>query len=137
MKSNKPKPRFEVSIHLTVVFILLTILSGSPQPVGYAADSTAAPVPLLEKGHPVEWWFVFKFNSASFPGCGGGATRACAFGGDVQDYNWFGQQFVYASSETPSLQQGSDCAGDTTADPIGATFDQVYSDSFYYVIWNE
>jgi len=137
MKSNKPKPRSEVSIHLAVAFILLTILSGSPQPVAYAADSTAAPVPLLEKGHPVEWWFVFKFNSAAFPGCAGGATRACVFGGEVQDYKWFGQQYVYASSENPSLQQGSDCAGDTTADPIGATFDQVYDNSFYYVIWND
>jgi hypothetical protein len=54
MKSDKPKQWFGVSIHLTVVFILLTILSGSPQPTAYAADSTAAPVPLLEKGHPVE-----------------------------------------------------------------------------------
>src|SRR2546421_12659613 len=37
--------------------------------------------PLLQKGHPVDWWFVFKFNSAAFPGCGSGADRTCPFGG--------------------------------------------------------
>ena len=91
----------------------------------------------MEKGHPVQWWFVFKFNSKTFPGCGGGATRACLFGGEPQDYKWFSQQFVYASSETPSFQEGNGCAGDTAADPIGATFDQVYNGSFYYAIWND
>ena len=137
MKNITPKPWFEVSIQLTIVLVLLSILSGSLQPMACAADSTSAPVPLLEMGHPVDWWFVFKLNSAAFPGCAGDAARTCLFGGLVQDYKWFGQQYVYASSETPSLQQGNDCAGDTTADPIGVTFDQVYSYSFYYVIWND
>ena len=27
--------------------------------------------------------------------------------------------------------------GDTTADPIGATFEEVYDNSFHYVIWND
>ena len=31
------------------------------------------PMPLLAAGHPVDWWFVFKFNAASFPGCARGA----------------------------------------------------------------
>jgi hypothetical protein len=95
------------------------------------------PLPLIAKGHPVDWWFVFKFNSASFPGCGGSAKRECLFGGNVKDYKAFGQQFVYASSEDSTLQQGSGCAGDTTEDPVGATFDEVYSNSFNYVIWND
>lgn len=51
-----------------------------------AAKTAIAPVPLLEKGHQVDWWFVFKFNVASFQGCGNSAQRACPFGGDVQDY---------------------------------------------------
>ncbi|HEY6330000.1 MAG TPA: deoxyribonuclease II family protein [Blastocatellia bacterium] len=96
-----------------------------------------APVPLLAKGHPVDWWFVFKLNTAVFPQCGG-AARSCMFGGEPQDYHKsFGQQYVYASSESHTLQQGSGCAGDTTADPIGATFDQVYNGSFHFVIWND
>src|SRR5262249_4130116 len=69
-------------------------------------------------------------------GCGGDAARACIFGGTPQK-QVFGQQFVYASSEKQSLQQGDGCAGDTTAEPIGATFDQVFNGGFNYVIWND
>jgi hypothetical protein len=102
-----------------------------------AANSSNGPVPLLSEGHPVDWWFVFKFNSAKFPGCTGGAIRICPFGGEVQNYKAFGQQFVYASSDAPSLQEGSGCVGDTATDPIGATFAEVYSASYYYVVWND
>jgi hypothetical protein len=104
---------------------------------GAASHAGAPPLPLLEKNHPVDWWFVFKFNSAVFPGCGGVATRQCAFGGDVQNYLHFSQQFVFASSENATLKQGTNCAGDTTSDPVGATFDEVYNGSFYYVVWND
>jgi hypothetical protein len=92
---------------------------------------------LLTKGHSVDWWFVFKFNSAAFPGCDGDESRACVFGGDVQAYKTFGQQYLYASSEHSSLQKGSDCAGDTVADPIGATFDEIYNRPIHYVVWND
>jgi hypothetical protein len=34
------------------------------------SSQTVAPVPLLEKGNHADWWFVYKFNSSSFPGCG-------------------------------------------------------------------
>jgi len=96
-----------------------------------------APYPMLTKGHPVAWWFVFKFNSSAFPGCGAGATRACPFGGTPQPYTSFGQQFAYASSESPTLQQGDGCTGDTTSDPVGATFDQVFNGAFHYLLWND
>ena len=97
-----------------------------------------AVAPLLQKGRPVDWWFVFKLNSAKFPGCGGNATRTCTFGGEVQDYTHFSQQFVFASSESPALQQGNGCAGDTTDDPVGATFDEIYNNqSLHYVVWND
>src|SRR2546430_5836143 len=64
------------------------------------AANGAAPTPLLAEGRPVDWWFVFKFNTKSFPGCGQADDRACPFGGTVQSYA-FGQQFVYASSASP------------------------------------
>ena len=102
-----------------------------------ATVSSASPVPLLAKGHQVDWWFVFKFNSASFPKCSSGAVRACPFGGQVQNYTLFSQQFVYASSENHALQQGNDCLGDSTDDPVGATFDEVYNGSFHFVVWND
>jgi len=92
--------------------------------------------PLLEAGRPVDWWFVFKFNSASFPSCGG-AQRSCPFGGDVQSYRHFSQQFAYASSANHQLQQGGGCVGDTTTDPVGATFSEVYNGNFFYVVWND
>jgi len=103
----------------------------------YHAGAADAPRPLFAKDHPVDWRFVFKFNSASFPGCGG-ETRACSFGGQVQSYrSSFGQQFVYACSEDRALQKGSGCAGETPKDPLGATFRQIYTQAFYYVIWND
>lgn len=136
MARNELKPWVRMFLAVVIVLVLFTILSAFPHHLGYAADSGGSPLPLLANGHPVDWWFVFKFNSKVFPGCGG-ATRTCPFGGSVQNYKVFGQQFVYASSESPSLQQGSGCAGDTTAEPIGATFDELYNNSFHYVVWND
>jgi hypothetical protein len=95
-------------------------------------------LPLLSANHPVNWWFVFKFNSANFPGCKADAQRSCQFGGQPQQYSSFGQQFVYASSENEILQNsGDNCLGDTTTDPVGATFDQIYNGDFNYVVWND
>src|ERR1700687_1503284 len=94
----------------------------------FQPSSASAPAPLLKKGQPVNWWFVFKFNAASFPACGAAVQRTCTFGGTVQTYKGpFGQQFSYASSDQHSLQQGSGCVGETVTDPVGATFDQVYN----------
>ena len=101
-----------------------------------AAQDALAPVPLLTSGQPVNWWFVFKFNTQTYPDCGG-AQRTCLFGGTVQPYKSFGQQFAFASSLDGTLRQGGGCAGDTTTDPLGATFAQVYNGNFYYVLWND
>jgi hypothetical protein len=97
----------------------------------------AQPTPLLKTGQAVDWWFVFKFNAESFPGCGGGAQRACPFGGTVQPYKQFSQQFAFASSADHTLKRGGGCIGDTTIDPLGATFNQVYKGSFFFVLWND
>ena len=100
----------------------------------------SVPCPLAGKGEPVLWWFVFKLNAKSFPACGG-AERSCPFGGEVQTtptYSKYGQQFVFATNAHPNLVAGtSGCLGDSTADPVGATFDEVYHGSYYYVIWND
>ena len=137
MESEKLKSQFRMLHILVILVALFLILSGNSHNRGYAAPSNVAPVPLLSAEHPVDWWFVFKFNSRAFPGCGGNATRTCTFGGQVQNYKVFGQQFVYASSESPTLQKGSGCAGDTIEDPIGATVDEVYNNSFHFVVWND
>jgi len=149
MKMKKRLLPFKVVLYAVIVFFSMTIegyFGGVDHYVAFAANSvnstieqTSAPLPLLEKGHSVDWWFVFKFNAASFPGCGEGTQRDCLFGGMVQQSygNKYSQQFVYASSENPFLQKGSGCIGDTLKDPVGATFDQVYNNSYYYVIWND
>ncbi len=117
---------------LLILLVFSTYLLTGVVFVGNAAP----PVPLLEKGQPVNWWFVFKFNARTFPGCGD--ERACLFGGTARDYGGqFSQQFVYASSKDPTLHKGAVCLGATTTDPVGATFDQVYNGSYYYVLWND
>lgn len=151
MKKHAHKSLIKIAFYATVAFICISA-SGYLGNFGYqhtlafadglaksAVSESLDPAPLLENGHPVDWWFVFKFNAASFPGCGDNAQRDCLFGGTVQDYQGhYGQQFVYASSENPSLKKGSGCLGDTLNDPIGATFSQVYTSSqYYYVIWND
>jgi hypothetical protein len=118
-----------------LVLVLLLIPFGL---AGCSAHNAAsnAPVPLLSAGHPVDWWFVFKFNATNFPGCKASVKPACLFGGQVQTYS-SSQQFVYASSENKTLQEGAGCLGDSTTDPVGATFDQTYNGSFNYVVWND
>lgn len=104
---------------------------------GQAAE--AVPRPLLAEGKPVDWWFAFKFSSSKpFARCGPDTgTRSCLFGGKVQTKPSFGQQFAVASSAHPKLGTGAGCLGATMTDPVGATFDQVYNGSFFYVIWND
>jgi hypothetical protein len=123
------------------MLIGLVAFTGCLGPIAQAV-ADEAPRPLLAKGQPVDWWFVFKFNaSGSFEGCGksiaANEKRACMFGGEVQDRQAFGQQFAVASSKQPALVQGRGCLGATLTDPVGATFDQVYNGSFNYLIWND
>jgi hypothetical protein len=75
--------------------------------------------------------FIFKHSPSAFQGCGYTATRVYQFGGTVQKYNVFSRQYVYAGSENHSLEQGSGCTGNTTDDPLGVTFDEVYNNSFH------
>lgn len=123
-----------------LVFVFLTVILGYGNSVGvaYSAD---APVPLLMNGQPVDWWFVFKFNATAFPGCGGNSQdeRQCIFDAPstLPPKYRFGQQFVFASSQNPKLDLGVGCAGQTLTDPLGATFDQVYNGSYYYMVWND
>jgi|GEM_PF-4907096 len=62
----------------SILAVILLILCVS---AGYAEGNR--PIPLLEKGTEVDWWFVFKFNTAYFPGCDNDAKRDCLFGGPL------------------------------------------------------
>ena len=106
------------------------------------SDILAIPVPMLAKGHPVQWFFVFKLNASVFPKCGDGVdTRACAFDGNLKPADYkeaFGQRYLVSSNEAPALVDGGpQCVGTTTSDPVGATFDEVYNGNFHYVLWND
>lgn len=141
MKKSNFLTRLASGWKRAIAVVLFCALSGGSGYLTGVAAADESPTPLLEKGHPVDWWFVFKFNAASFPRCAPGAKdkRECLFGGDVQSRykDKFSQQFVYASSEQPTLQLGSGCVGDTATDPLGATFEQVYNGPYFYVIWND
>jgi len=137
-------------IPLGISLVHGTVAHQKPQgevqlPIGATPPSlencgVSVPCPMASAGHPVSWMFVFKLNAKSFPACGSG-TRSCPFGGTVQTtatYSKFGQQYLYATSEHDSLVQGtSGCLGDSTQDPVGASFDEIYNRHFYYVIWND
>ncbi|MEM9304273.1 MAG: deoxyribonuclease II family protein [Pseudomonadota bacterium] len=121
---------------------LLCVLLSLALPAAGADDAAEALVPLTEQGQPTDWWFAFKFSAANFPECGPNAQRACPFGGTVQDYRYgFGQQFVFASSNDATLEQGQVCLGATSGstgpDPLGATFGRIYDGDDYFVVWND
>src|SRR5215471_4786725 len=76
---------------------------------GLSFAAVAQPQPMLNAQTPVDWWFVFKFNAASGPGCVGQKTPTCIFGGKPGKYadydgtvQW-GQHFAVASSANPTL----------------------------------
>jgi hypothetical protein len=116
---------------------LLSVVLASAVLMVMGSPATAQPVPLLNSKTPVDWWFVFKFNSKSFPASCPAAQRECPFGGQPQPYKECSQQFAFSSSINPQLQMGGACLGTTDADPVGATFGQVYNGKFSYVIWND
>ncbi|WP_035059130.1 deoxyribonuclease II family protein [Andreprevotia chitinilytica] len=125
------RTRFFCVLRLTAALLVAATAS-----FGHADD---APVPLLAEGHPVDWWFAFKFNGQSFPACSAQApANTCVFGGSLQSYKQgASQQFVYASSDDATLQQGVDCIGTTSVDPLGATFGEIYNGSYHFVVWND
>lgn len=103
-----------------------------------------APTPMAGKNQPVDWLFAFKFNADSFPGCtDSGATPPVGskgiFGGTVEGYpHGHSQQYVFATSQHPTLVKGTGCLGATLTDPLGATFAQVYNQpGYFYVLWND
>jgi hypothetical protein len=101
--------------------------------------SGATPLsPLLSAGKPVDWWFVFKFNAATFPGDESKEPTATIFGGTPTNYNGhFSLSYAYASSADSTLRMGTNYIGLSLNDPLGATFEQIYHGTCNYVLWND
>jgi hypothetical protein len=104
-------------------------------PVLALADPAAAPSPLLGGGQPVGWWFAYKFNSSSFPSAIM-AQQTCRFGGEVQ-HKAFSQHYALASEADPALKTAGDDLGESPADPLGATFAEVWESGLNFVVWND
>jgi hypothetical protein len=97
---------------------------------------TTAPTPLVSPGQSVDWLFVFKQNGAIFPS-DPASDRACPFGGTPNTtYSAFSQNYAWASSADPELQQGSGLVG-AGDDPLGATFSEIYRSNYHFVVWND
>ena len=107
-------------------------------------NNQPAPTPLLSPGNPVDWWFIFKFNSAEEPG----QSKPDSMTGIFDVPGWkrpayedsgkkYSQQYLIASSADPTLKMSRSILGTTRTDPLGATFGQVYDGDFYYVLWND
>jgi Deoxyribonuclease II len=142
LRPNPPRSRrlrsdFTRPLALAVILLCVTSLGAQSAKDKSGAAPASSPTPLLTSTQAVDWWFAFKLNAESFPNCGGTIQRTCTFGGKVQPYHEFGQQFAYASSADHTLRQGDGCIGETTTDPLGATFNQVYTGRLFYVLWND
>ncbi|ADV82736.1 deoxyribonuclease II [Terriglobus saanensis] len=120
------------------LFLLFLVVSFFPAQFSGQGTQTA-PSPLWSANHPVDWWFAFKFNAETFPRPTT-SVPACMFGGTpggTRKYTRIGQSYVAASSEHAALAKGPGYLGDSLADPVGATFDEVYNGDLSYIVWND
>ena len=102
------------------------------------------PEPLLNSTTPVDWWFVFKLNSAEERGDPLPPGMTGIF--DVEGWRRpkyeengkkFSQHYLVASSAGATLKHGGGVLGTSLDDPVGATFGRVYDGDCYYVLWND
>ena len=127
----------------------LSMLAGNPLPsqpppaatvpqVSALAPSAGAPTPLLAVNKPVDWWFAYKFSSQSFPGKSDDPGRACPFDANSKPQTYgFSQKYAVASNLNTTLTDGPGLIGTSGADPLGATFGEIYSGKYYFVVWND
>jgi hypothetical protein len=117
-----------------VLAAFFCISAALAQPAGAQAP---APTPLASQGHPEKWIFVYKFNATSFPSKLDDPARLCPFGGSPRPKDRFSQQYVYATASDPALRMGTGLVGTSIADPLGATFSEIYNGDYFYVVWND
>jgi hypothetical protein len=105
-------------------------------PSGGGAPFTGGLTPLASATQPVDWWFAYKFNSKSFPTAGNDPGRTCAFGGKPRS-DGFSLKYAFATNLAPTLVDGPGLIGNSTGDPLGATFNEIYNGKYYFVVWND
>lgn len=110
-----------------VIAICASLAQAQPLP------TPSLPLPLINQSQSADWVFAYKFNAANFPT---NPTTHCIFGGSPQSDK---SSLYYAAtwSGSASLAAGSGLIGTDLTDPIGATFNEIYSGSLNFVVWND
>ena len=98
------------------------------------AQPSAPPSPMVDQATPAAWVFAFKFNAADFPTSG--TLTSCLFGGTPKAYA-SSQKYAFAYAGSSTLRDGPGLVGTSTADPVGATFAEIYSSGLNFVVWND
>lgn len=105
---------------------------------GVAAPASArppsgAPEPLVASNDADDWLFVFKLNGQSFPTS---PVTGCLFGGKPQKKRQ-SQDYAFSRSAFTALLAGQGLIGTSLADPVGATFNEIYNGNLSFVVWND
>ena len=116
--------------------IALTLLGcGAIADAALAQPAPAAiPTPLLDANHSVDWFFAYKFNASAFPTTG--QQTSCVFGGRV-NHEKSSLRYALASSSFSVLRDGAGLIGTSFDDPVGATFNEIYSSGLNFIVWND
>lgn len=131
MKSVPGRPWGRFSLKILASAALIASWSA---PAALAAQPVSpAPQPLLGTGQSADWFFVYKFNAASFPTAHPGS---CRFGGTPATGK-ASLAFATAHQGAPTLTDGTGLAGTTLTDPVGATFNELYSSGLNFIVWND
>ena len=69
MRPRRVRLLADAVVCLFVLLIWLPVPTKDPGAAGRAWAAGGPPTPVLERGHAVALWFVFKFNVKTFPGC--------------------------------------------------------------------
>ena len=101
---------------------------------GASQPAPVPPIPLLDASHPADWIFLYKFNASTFPTTG--QVTSCMFGG-TPDKKKSSLAYAVASSSFSVLASGSGLLGTSLADPLGATFNEIYNSNLNYIVWND
>jgi hypothetical protein len=89
---------------------------------------------MVAAGQPADWVFAFKFNAGTFPTTA--TLSSCLFGGTPKPYV-SSQKYALAYAGSSALRDGSGLIGTSSADPVGATFAQIYTSNLNFVVWND
>jgi len=106
--------------------------------IAQAPAATGAELsPLVKAGSPDQWVFAFKLNARKFPTKLSDAGGDCLYGGDKMTAGAVGQRYFMASKGSPTLKDGPGQIGTSDQDPLGATFGQIYTGKYHYIVWND